>query len=81
MYIVFNLIKIKIFVYQFIDTKIMMRNAGTFYTPAQLNEQVFSGKESGEKAELYVFYLKNKLRQIHADVNVIEQGEAYALGE
>lgn len=59
----------------------LVRNAGTFYTPAQLNEQVWSGKESGEKAELYVFYLKNKLRQIHADVNVIEQGEAYALGE
>lgn len=59
----------------------LVRNAGTFYTLSQLNEQVWNGKESDEKAELYVFYLKNKLRQIHADVHIITQGDAYALGE
>ena len=59
----------------------LVRNAGGFFTPEQLNSQVWSGKESGEKAELYVFYLKNKLRQIHSDVNIVEQNGAYALGE
>lgn len=59
----------------------LVRNAGVFFTPEQLNEQVWSGKESDEKAELYVFYLKNKLRQIHADVNIAEKNGAYALGE
>lgn len=59
----------------------LVRNAGAFYTPEQLNAEVWNSKESAEKAELYVFYLKNKLRQIHADVNIVTQGDAYALGE
>ena len=59
----------------------LVRNAGSFYTPEQLNDQVWSGKESDEKAELYVFYLKNKLRQIHAGANIVERNGAYALGE
>ncbi len=59
----------------------LVRNIGTYYSAEQLNMQVWNGKESDEKAELYVFYLKNKLRQIHADVNILTRGSTYALGE
>lgn len=59
----------------------LIRNSETYFTAEQLNQQVWNGKESPEKAELYVFYLKNKLRQIHAGVNILIRGEAYALGE
>ena len=58
-----------------------IRNIGTFYTAAQINDQVWGGRESAEKAELYIYYLKNKLRQIHSDVSILISGETYALGE
>ncbi len=31
--------------------------------------------------ELYVFYLKNKLRQIHSAAGILMDGDRYALGE
>ena len=58
-----------------------IRNIGVFYTAEQINEQVWNHKESAEKAELYIYYLKNKLRQIHSDVNIIIDGDTFALGE
>lgn len=58
-----------------------IRNIGVFYTAEQMNEQVWNNKESAEKAELYIYYLKNKLRQIHSDVNIIIAGDTFALGE
>ena len=58
-----------------------IRNIGVFYTAEQINEQVWNNKESAEKAELYIYYLKNKLRQIHSDVNIIIAGDTFALGE
>lgn len=59
----------------------LIRNAGTYYTAEQLNKAVWGGKESPEKAELYVYYLKNKLRQIRSTVGIQSDGDAYALGE
>lgn len=56
-----------------------VRNNGVYFTAEQLNQQVFNGKESAEKAELYVFYLKNKLRQICADVTIQMRDDTYAL--
>lgn len=56
-----------------------VRNNGVYFTAEQLNQQVWNGKESAEKAELYVFYLKNKLRQICADVTIQTNGNTYAL--
>lgn len=58
-----------------------IRNTGVWYSPAQINAQVWGGKESPEKAELYVYYLKNKLRQIHSQVSILIDGDTYALGE
>lgn len=59
----------------------LIRNIGVSHTAAQINDRVWSGKESPEKAELYLYYLKNKLRQIRSDVNILIDGERYALGE
>lgn len=59
----------------------LIRNINTFFTAEQINAQVWNGKESPEKAELYIFYLKNKLRQIHAGIEIIIDGDKYALGE
>lgn len=57
-----------------------IKNRGKFSSAEEINQIIWSGKESAEKAELYIFYLKNKLRQIHSDVNIIEEGGAFALG-
>lgn len=59
----------------------LIHHAGTAYTAEQINDLVWNGKESPEKAELYVFYLKNKLRQIHAVVHVRIENDTYALCE
>ena len=59
----------------------LIHNAGTAYTAEQINDLVWDGKESPEKAELYVFYLKNKLRQIHSSVNVRIENDTYVLCE
>lgn len=59
----------------------LMHHVGTAYTAEQINELVWEGKESPEKAELYVFYLKNKLRQIHSSVNVRIDNDTYVLCE
>ena len=42
---------------------------------------MWNGKENPEKAELYVYYLKNKLRQIHSDVNIAISDDSYSLKE
>lgn len=58
-----------------------IKNPDTFYTSSKINELVWNGKESPEKAQLYVFYLKNKLRQIHSDLNIATEKDTYALKE
>lgn len=59
----------------------LIRHVDEVYTAEQINEQVWQGKESPEKAKLYVFYLKNKLRQIHSKVNVQIENDTYRLCE
>ncbi len=59
----------------------LIRNMGTYYTPSQINDLVWNSKESQEKAELYIFYLKNKLRQIRSDINILAKNGSYSLGE
>ena len=59
----------------------LIRHVGEVFSAVQINEQVWQGKESPEKAELYVFYLKNKLRQIHSNVNVQIENDTYRLCE
>lgn len=59
----------------------LVHNVGDRYTAEQINEEVWGGKESPEKAELYLYYLKNKLRQIHAGVGVIIEEDAFSLKE
>ena len=60
---------------------LLIKNPESFYSAEKINELVWNGKESAEKAELYVFYLKNKLRQIHSDLNILINESGYALGE
>ena len=59
----------------------LMKNLDVFFSPKEVNEVVWEGKESPEKAQLYLFYLKNKLRQIHSDLNIVIQNNKYALKE
>lgn len=59
----------------------LIHNAGKYYSAEEINERVWNGKESAEKAELYVFYLKNKLRQIHSAASILMNGDMYTLGE
>ncbi len=59
----------------------LIRNIGTYYTADEINTQVWNKKESPEKAELYVYYLRNKLIQIRAKVKVLIRDNTYALGE
>lgn len=59
----------------------LIHNSGVFYSAKEINDRVWSGRESPEKAELYVFYLKNKLRQIHSEVGIVISENKYALGE
>ncbi len=59
----------------------LIHHFGEFYTLEQISDAVWKGKNSPDKAELYLFYLKNKLRQIHAQASIIENADAYALGE
>lgn len=58
-----------------------IRNSNVLYTAEQIDSLVWDGKESPEKAEFYIFYLKNKLRQIHAEVEFRIEGDSYALEE
>ncbi len=59
----------------------LIRNINESFTAEQINDQLWNGKESSEKAELYLFYLKNKLRQIHSETEIIIEGDRYSLGE
>ena len=59
----------------------LIRNIGTYYTADEINTQVWNKKESPEKAELYVYYLRNKLIQIRAKVKVLIRDNTYALWE
>ena len=58
-----------------------IRNSNVLYTAEQIDSLVWDGKESPEKAEFYIFYLRNKLRQIHASVGFRIEGDSYALEE
>ena len=58
-----------------------IRNSNVLYTAEQVDTLVWNGKESPEKAEFYIFYLRNKLRQIHAEVEFRIEGDSYALEE
>lgn len=59
----------------------LIHNVGKPFTAQQINERVWGGKESPEKAELYLFYLKNKLRQIRSDANIQITNDTYMLSE
>lgn len=59
----------------------LIHNADKSFTAQQINENVWGGRESPEKAELYIFYLKNKLRQIHADAGVQIENDSYIFSE
>lgn len=59
----------------------LIHHVGTSCTAATINEEVWGGKESPEKAELYLYYLKNKLRQIHSEVGVIIEDDTFTLKE
>ena len=59
----------------------LVHNVGRIFSAEEINEAVWNGKESPEKAELYLYYLKNKLRQIHADVAVVIEDDTFELKE
>ncbi|MEE0957174.1 MAG: response regulator transcription factor [Ruminococcus sp.] len=57
-----------------------IKNPGVFYTAEEVNQLLWNGSESADKAELYIFYLKNKLIQIRSDAVVVVDGNRYSLG-
>ncbi len=59
----------------------LVHHVGRRFTAKEINDEVWNGQESPEKAELYLFYLKNKLRQIHADVGVAIEDDIFILKE
>ena len=59
----------------------LVHHVGRTFSADQINDEVWNGQESPEKAELYLFYLKNKLRQIHSSLNIDTENETYALKE
>ncbi len=58
-----------------------IRNAGSFYTAEEINSAVWGGRESAEKAELYIYYLKNKLNQIRSLMGIVSEDGRFALKE
>lgn len=59
----------------------LVHHVGRSFSAKEINDEVWSGQESPEKAELYLYYLKNKLRQIHADVGVSIKEDSFTLKE
>ena len=59
----------------------LIHHVGESFSAEVINEEVWGGKESPAKAELYLYYLKNKLRQIHANVNVCIEEDIFTLKE
>ena len=59
----------------------LIRNKGVFFTAEELNLSVWGGGESAEKAELYAYYLRNKLKQIRAKAGIVIEGNTFKLGE
>lgn len=49
------------------------------YTGEKINNLVWSGTQSDSTVALYVSYLKNKLKQIDSDVNIIITEKGYSL--
>ena len=59
----------------------LVHHVGRSFTAAEINNEVWSGKESPEKAELYLYYLKNKLRQIRSEAGISIKGDRFTLNE
>lgn len=59
----------------------LLKNAGEAFTAEEIARSVWGGKESAEKAELYIYYLKNKLMQIRSRINVVPHGDRFLLKE
>ena len=55
------------------------KNPNIAFTPAELNERAWNGEYDADKAEMYVFYLRNKLRQIRAEATFTEVEGKYLL--
>ena len=59
----------------------LLRNPGVYFSPEEINDSLWQGRESAEKAELYAFYLKNKLTQIRSDSEIVFEEGRFALKE
>ena len=49
------------------------------FSPAQIDDALWGGNEGESGVRLYVSYLKNKLNQIHAGIQIGQQGDGYVL--
>lgn len=58
-----------------------IKNPNRYYTSDEISSIIWNGSESPDKAELYIFYLKNKLIQIRSEVEILIRDDSYALGE
>lgn len=57
----------------------LAKNPNVPFSPAELNELAWNGEHDADKAEMYVFYLRNKLRQIRAGAVLAELDGSYLL--
>ena len=56
---------------------LFMKAEDAEYTPGELKEKIWNNEEDEEAVKLYVSYLQTKLKQLHADITVVEEEGGY----
>lgn len=60
---------------------LFMKHRGYAFAPQKIIEMLWDNQQSENTVILYISYLKNKLNQIHSDVNINLNKEGYFIGE
>lgn len=59
----------------------LAKNGGSVLSAAQIEEKLWKNENDEHAAVLYISYLNNKLRQLHADVEIISSEDGFILKE
>lgn len=59
----------------------LIKNHSHTVTPQAISELLGDADKNESTVKLYISYLKNKLEQLHADVNLFESPQGYQIGE
>lgn len=58
---------------------LLMKNEDVVFREEEIEEQLWQGENADNAVILYISYLKNKLMQIHADVQILQTAEGFVL--